>query len=80
MEPNDKKKQDLFTFVKRKITEREAELRNRKYMQYMIQAKVSDFNLIQALNFLYKVGKNCDRFDNIKLPLFLFSLKMFEFF
>ena len=58
MEPNDKRRLDFHTFVKRKISEKEAELRQRKYLQYMIQAKVSDFSQIQALNFLYKVGKS----------------------
>ena len=58
MEPNDKRRIDFHTFVKRKISEKEAELRQRRYLQYMIQAKVSDFSQIQALNFLYKVGKS----------------------
>lgn len=59
MEANiDKKKNDFYTFVRRKITEKEAELRQKKYSQYQIQAKVYDLTTLQDLNFLYKVGKN----------------------
>lgn len=58
MEANiDKKKNDFYTFVRRKITEKEAELRQKKYSQYQIQAKVYDLTTLQDLNFLYKVGK-----------------------
>lgn len=58
MEANiDKKRNDFYTFVRRKITEKEAELRQKKYSQYQIQAKVYDLTAIQDLNFLYKVGK-----------------------
>ena len=79
MEPNDKRRLDFQTFVTHKISEKEAELRHRKYMQFMIQAKVSDFTQIQALNFLYKVGKSsktchfinfcgplCENYGNLK--------------
>jgi len=57
MEPVDRKKLDFLVFVKRKISEKEAELRQKKYAQFQIQAKVYDLNPIQSLNFLYKVGK-----------------------
>lgn len=57
MEAVDKKKLDFYTFVRRKISEKEAELRQKKYSQFLIQSKVYDLTQIQSTNFLYKVGK-----------------------
>ena len=62
MESVDKKRIDFQIFVKRKISEKEAELRQKKYNQLQIQAKVYDLNPIQDINFLYKVGKKINLF------------------
>lgn len=57
MEFLEKKKTDFLSFIRRKISEKEAELRQRKYSQFQIQAKAYDLNPIEDLNFLYQVGK-----------------------